>query len=88
MIKLEFQNMPKPENTFELDGVVSEALPNTMFRVTINEDALDDWAGKTILCTLAGKMRMYKIRVMPGDKVKVQVTIYDQKRGRISFRYK
>jgi translation initiation factor IF-1 len=72
----------------ELEGEVIEALPNTMFRVTIDETQSEDFAGRTLLCTLSGKMRMYRIRVMPGDKVKIEVTPYDQDRGRITFRVK
>lgn len=77
--------MPKQEN-LEIEGVVVEALPNTMFRVEINADAPEEYAGRVLLCTLKGKMRMYRIRVMPGDQVKVEVTPYDPDRGRITFR--
>ena len=78
----------KSKETFEAEGVILEALPNTMFRVQINEDAPEDVAGKTILCTLSGKMRMYRIKVMPGDKVKCQISPYDIQKGRIVFRTK
>jgi translation initiation factor IF-1 len=57
-----------------------------MFRVHIDESALEDYAGTSILCTLSGKMRLYRIRVMPGDRVKLEVTPYDKQRGRITFR--
>lgn len=80
--------MPKQEGLIELEGTIYEALPNTMFRVKIAEDAPEEWRNKEILCTLSGKMRMYKIRVMPGDKAKIEITPYDQTRGRIIFRYK
>jgi translation initiation factor IF-1 len=76
------------QNIQELEGVVTEALPNTMFRVDINSDAPDDFAGRNLLCTLSGKMRMYRIKVMPGDNVKLEVTPYDPNRGRITFRTK
>lgn len=69
------------ETKTEVDGVVVESLPNTMFRVKINDQ-------KVILCHLAGRMRMHYIKVMPGDKVKVELTSYDQARGRITYRYK
>lgn len=72
----------------EIEGVVTEALPNTMFRVEINEDAPEEFAGRVLLCTLSGKMRMYRIRVMPGDNVRLEVTPYDLDRGRITFRVK
>lgn len=73
----------------EVDGQVSEALPNTMFRVlvaagqipTVDEE-------KTVLCHLSGKMRIHYVRILPGDKVKIELTPYDLTKGRISFRYK
>lgn len=64
------------------EGVVTEALPNTMFRVKLDEEE------RIIICTLSGKMRMYHIRVLPGDKVKLEITPYDENRGRIIFRTK
>ena len=72
----------------ELSGVVTEALPNTMFRVQINSPEPEEFSQRTLLCTLSGKMRMYHIKVMPGDEVKVEVTPYDPNRGRITFRTK
>ncbi|PJE67459.1 translation initiation factor IF-1 [Candidatus Shapirobacteria bacterium CG10_big_fil_rev_8_21_14_0_10_40_9] len=69
------------QGTVEHDGEVVEALPNTFFRVKI----LD---GRILLCHLSGKMRMNYIRILPGDKVKVEVTLYDETKGRIVFRYK
>lgn len=66
-------------NVTEHLGVVKETLPNTMFRVT-----LDD--GREILTHLSGKMRMYRISIMPGDKVKVEMTPYDPQKGRITYR--
>ena len=64
------------------EGEVVESLPNTMFRVQLDEDK------RIVLCTLSGKMRMFKIRVLPGDKVKVEFTPYDENKGRIIFRVK
>ncbi|MFC1749917.1 translation initiation factor IF-1 [Pseudomonadota bacterium] len=78
----------KTKDITQAEGVVNESLPNTMFRVQLNDDSPDDLAGSTILCTLSGKMRMYKIKVMPGDKVKCEVSRYDPTRGRIVFRTK
>ncbi len=63
----------------EVNGVVSEALPNTQFRVTLED-------GREILAHLAGKMRLYRIRVMPGDKVKLEMSPYDVDKGRITYR--
>lgn len=71
--------MVKKEKNIEVEGVVTEALPNAMFRVKIGD-------GKVILCYLSGKMRIYRIKVMPGDRVKVEMTPYDQSKGRIIFR--
>ena len=65
----------------QVEGVVTEALPNATFRVKLNND-------KIIFCHLAGKMRMYRIRVLPGDKVKVEQTPYDETKGRIVYRVK
>lgn len=67
--------------TSEVIGQVIEALPNTMFRVKLSD-------GPIILCHLSGKMRINYIRIMPGDHVKVEITPYDQKKGRIVFRIK
>jgi len=62
-------------------GIILEALPSTNFRVK-----LDD--GKEALCYLAGKLRMYRIKILPGDKVTVEMSPYDDKRGRIVYRNK
>jgi translation initiation factor IF-1 len=62
-------------------GVVTEALPNTTFRVELEDK-------RVILCHLSGKMRMYRIKVMPGDKVRVELTPYDETKGRIVYREK
>ena len=76
------------KDTIQVEGVVTEALPNTMFRVQLDEDSPEDLGKSVILCTLSGKMRMYRIKVMPGDKVKCEVSRYDPSRGRIVFRNK
>jgi len=62
-------------------GIVTEALPSTNFRVK-----LDD--GTEMLCHLAGKLRMFRIKILPGDKVTVEISPYDDKRGRIVYRGK
>ena len=64
----------------ETDGVVKQALPNTMFRVELTD-------GRTILATLRGRLRKHFIRIFPGDKVKVEMTKYDEERGRIVYKY-
>ncbi|MBI4023223.1 translation initiation factor IF-1 [Candidatus Berkelbacteria bacterium] len=71
------------KDVIEFDGMVTEALPNAMFRVE-----LDTKQGEhTVLATLAGKMRMFRIKILPGDRVKVELSPYDLTRGRISYRY-
>ena len=72
---------------FEIDGEVVEALPDMVFKVLIT-GGKDELIGKEILGKVSGQMRMYKIKVMPGDKVKAVMTPYDDKRGRITFRTK
>jgi len=65
----------------EQDGVILEALSNAMFRVELEN-------GHEITAHISGKMRMHYIRILPGDKVKVDISPYDLTKGRISFRYK
>jgi translation initiation factor IF-1 len=69
------------EQKLEIDGEVTESLPNLLFRVTLEND-------HELLAHLAGKMRRFRIRVNPGDKVRVEVSPYDLNRGRIVYRYK
>ena len=68
------------QRTIQIDGVVIEALPNTMFRVELVDE-------RKILTTLKGRMRRRYIRIFPGDKVKVEMTQYDKERGRIVYKY-
>jgi translation initiation factor IF-1 len=75
------------DGVVEYEGIVTEALPNTTFRVEIS-DSQNVSNKVTILCTVAGKMRMHYIKILPGDKVKLEVTPYDPAKGRITFRYK
>ena len=70
----------KTDGSYEVEGVVKELLPNTMFRVALSD-------GKLILTTLKGKMRKAYVRVFPGDRVKVEMTKYDEDRGRIVFKF-
>ncbi|MDX1685685.1 MAG: translation initiation factor IF-1 [Saprospiraceae bacterium] len=63
------------------DGIIEEALSNAMFRVRLQNDHL-------IIATISGKMRMNYIRILPGDKVAVEMSPYDLSRGRITYRYK
>jgi translation initiation factor IF-1 len=75
------------DGVIELEGVVLESLPNTMFRVEVSDPA-DSSKKLVVLCTISGKMRMNYIKILPGDKVRLEVTPYDQGRGRITFRFK
>jgi translation initiation factor IF-1 len=69
------------EDAIELEGTVLEALPNAMFKVELEN-------GHTILAHISGKMRMHYIKILPGDKVQVELSVYDLDRGRITYRYK
>ena len=65
----------------ELEGVVVEAMPNAMFKVELEN-------GHQITAHISGKMRMHYIKILPGDKVRVEMSPYDLSKGRIAFRYK
>lgn len=67
------------QGNIEIEGEVIECLPNTLFRVKLPN-------GRIVLCHLSGKMRLNYIRIMPGDKVKLEMTPYDMTRGRITYR--
>lgn len=69
------------QSVIEQDGKVLEALSNAMFRVELEN-------GHVITAHISGKMRMHYIKILPGDKVKVEMNLYDLSMGRISFRYK
>lgn len=82
------KHIPKPQkrdDVFEVKGSVTESLPNTMFRVQVTEGP-DEMIGRVLLCTLNGNMRRFSIRVLPGDNVLADVSIYDASRGRITRR--
>lgn len=76
----EQQNQPNSKDFLEVDGEVTELLPAATFKVMLE-------SGNEILAHLSGKMRMFNIRILPGDKVKVQMTPYDLTKGRIIYRY-
>ncbi len=76
----------KREDVFEVEGMVRECLPNTMFRVNITNANVPQLVGQELLGTLAGKMRLYRIRVLPGDSVKGYVSKYDLKKMKITYR--
>ena len=69
------------EDAIVMEGTVVEHLPNAMFRVELEN-------GHKVLAHISGKMRMHYIRILPGDKVQVELTPYDLERGRITYRYK
>ena len=74
--------LPKPkEDAIVLEGTVIEPLPNAMFRVKADN-------GLGVLATISGRMRQYYIKILPGDRVTVEVSPYDPSRGRITYRYK
>ena len=72
---------PPPPPAIVLEGTILESLPNAMFRVELDN-------GHKVLAHISGKMRMHYIRILPGDKVQVELTPYDLTRGRITYRYK
>ena len=69
------------EDNIEMQGTVLETLPNTMFRVELEN-------GHVVTAHISGKMRMHYIRILPGDKVALEMSPYDLSRGRITYRYK
>jgi translation initiation factor IF-1 len=69
------------EDTFILEGTVAEALPSGMFRVELDKS-------HNVLAHLSGKMRTHRIRVLPGDRVQVEISPYDLTKGRIKYRFK
>ena len=73
--------MAKQEDKIEVEDEITEALPTTMFKVDVE-------GGHNILATISGKMRKNYIRILPGDKVKVELSLYDLTRGRITYRYR
>jgi len=69
------------DDRLELDGVVEEAMPSTLFKVRCI-------SGLMVICTLGGKLRINRIRVLPGDRVKIEVSPYDTSKGRVVWREK
>jgi translation initiation factor IF-1 len=74
--------MAKEKNFIEMDGTIIECLPSTRFKVELDDNGLE------LNCVLAGKLRMNYIRLITGDKVKVEISPYDLTKGRIVYRYK
>jgi translation initiation factor IF-1 len=71
--------LAKSDDKIEVEGKITEALPSTIFRVKVDD-------GHDVLATISGKMRKHYIRLLPGDRVKVELTPYDLTRGRITYR--
>ncbi len=81
MPRTEEREEKKKKDVIEAEGVVTEALPNAMFRVQLD-------SGHNVLAHISGKMRMYYIRILLGDRVTVELSPYDLTRGRITYRFK
>ena len=73
--------MAQKEDSIQVEGTVIEPLPNTMFRVELDN-------GHKVLAHISGKMRMHYIRIVPGDRVTVEISPYDLSKGRITYRFK
>lgn len=73
---------PNKEEGIEVEGIVVENLPNARFRVKLDEGEME------ILAHVSGKMRMHYIRILPGDRVRVEMSPYDLTKGRITYRFK
>jgi len=80
LLRLDYQDMAK-EEAIQMEGVVKETLPNTMFRVELEN-------GHVVIAHISGKMRKHYIRIMTGDAVTVELTPYDLEKGRIIYRAK
>lgn len=79
-----------PKDVIEVEGKVKEVLPNTLFKVEIDKSAeVSELVGRIILCHISGKMRMHYIRLLEGDRVRIEMSPrYDLDKGRITFRLK
>ena len=73
--------MARKDDVIEIEGTVVEPLPNAMFRVKLDNE-------HEVLAHVSGKMRMYYIKILPGDRVRMELSAYDLTRGRIMYRYK
>jgi len=76
-----FKKYMTHQGNIEVEGEVTECLPSTLFRVKLQN-------GRIVLCHLSGKMRLHFIRILPGDRVRIEMTPYDASKGRIVYRVK
>jgi len=74
------------DDRFEVEGVVEECLPNTMFRIKVTTSPVPQMMDRVLLGTLAGKMRLFRIRVLPGDQIKGYVSKYDLNKLKVTYR--
>ena len=83
----DYQHKDVPADCFAIEGVVDECLPNTMFRVQVKTcEDVPQMLDRVLTATLAGKMRLYRIRVLPGDQVRGYVSKYDLTKAKITYR--
>ncbi|MGD9129477.1 MAG: translation initiation factor IF-1 [Candidatus Woesebacteria bacterium] len=80
------QQKSSRSDRLEIAGVVEDCLPNTMFKIRVTESPVEQLKDKILLATLTGRMRLYRIRVLPGDYVKGYVSKYDLTKCKITFR--
>lgn len=73
------------EDKIEVEGIVTEPLPGTKFKVRLTSE---NWEGKEVTAHLSGKMHKNYIRILPGDRVTIELSTYDPKKGRITYRHK
>lgn len=78
--------MKERDDRFEVEGVVEECLPNTMFRIKVTQSPVPQMVDRVLLGTLAGKMRLFRIRVLPGDQIKGYVSKYDLNKLKVTYR--
>ena len=76
------------QGSFEVEGIVAQSLPNTLFRVKVADPRYAQLEGRIVTCHLSGKMRINFIRILPGDRVRMEMTPYDLAKGRITYRVK
>ena len=74
------------KDVLETEGVIKACLPNASFRVEVDDERFPK--GTVVLCHISGKMRKHYIKILPGDRVKIEISLYDLTKGRIMFRFK